>query len=404
MTSVEERIVQRLNTLAGEIGCRHSGTPGNLAAAAYLADEMRALGLEVEEQRFEIPTWAVEEQYLKAAGQELAVYANPYSPSCAVEAELAAVGTLAELEQAHLGGKIAVLYGDLTRAPISAKSWFLTEERDRRIMELLEANPPAVILAVQAAPGSTNRIFEDWEFLLPSATLPAESGRVVLLHTGERAEVRLRTVSGRGMTANIIGHRQGTRPETLVLCAHYDTKVDTPGANDNAAGVAAMLAAAELLRGDELDCNLELVAFTNEEYLPIGDDTYLERRGEGFLDRVLMAINFDGPGHILDVNSLASFTCSAEFQAEVEAVSRAYPAMQWVEPWPQSNHSTFAMRGVPALAFSSRAIWLYSHQHDDSLRWVHPPRLVECAQLTADIIRRMHDRPLGWMRPEAAAE
>ena len=64
-----------------------------------------------------------------------------------------------------------------------------------------------------------------------------------------------------------------------------------------------------LLREDALDCNLELVAFTNEEYLPIGDDTYLERRGEGFLDRVLMAINFDGPGHILDVNSLASFTC-----------------------------------------------------------------------------------------------
>jgi hypothetical protein len=53
--------------------------------------------------------------------------------------------------------------------------------------------------------------------------------------------------------------------EIVVVGAHYDTAPGTPGANDNASGVAALLALADRLRDAKPARTLRFVAFTNEE-------------------------------------------------------------------------------------------------------------------------------------------
>jgi hypothetical protein len=53
--------------------------------------------------------------------------------------------------------------------------------------------------------------------------------------------------------------------EIVVVGAHYDTAPGTPGANDNASGVAALLAIAGRLRRAAPSRTLRFVAFTNEE-------------------------------------------------------------------------------------------------------------------------------------------
>lgn len=56
------------------------------------------------------------------------------------------------------------------------------------------------------------------------------------------------------------------RPEeSIVVGAHYDTARGSPGADDNASGVAALLALARTLQEGPLDRTVRLVAFTNEE-------------------------------------------------------------------------------------------------------------------------------------------
>ncbi|TLN09061.1 Zn-dependent exopeptidase M28, partial [bacterium] len=248
---------------------------------------------------------------------------------------------------------------------------------------------------------STNRLVEDWEFHLPSATLPAESGLALLSRPQGLVQLRLRTEQRPGETCNVVGRRAGSRHESAVACAHFDTKFDTPGAADNASGVAALLALAELLRGERLDCGLEFVAFTNEEYLPIGEDAYIPAAGEGHFERLLLAVNFDGLGHRLDALTLASFACSPAFQARLESLSAAHPGAQWTEPWPESNHSSFAWRGVPAAALSGQAVRTWAHQRHDSLRWVNPAVVREAAELAAEILREVQSRSLAWLRPEA---
>lgn len=57
-----------------------------------------------------------------------------------------------------------------------------------------------------------------------------------------------------------------TEPAAVVVIgAHYDTVPTTPGADDNASGVAALLELGRRLKGAKLPRTVRLVAFTNEE-------------------------------------------------------------------------------------------------------------------------------------------
>lgn len=70
---------------------------------------------------------------------------------------------------------------------------------------------------------------------------------------------------GRGF--NVVAELTGTmRPdEIIVIGAHYDAELDTPGADDNASGVAAVLELARRMTGEPLDRTVRWVGFTNEE-------------------------------------------------------------------------------------------------------------------------------------------
>ena len=53
--------------------------------------------------------------------------------------------------------------------------------------------------------------------------------------------------------------------EIVIIGAHYDTARGSPGANDNASGVAALLTLAHSFFGKSISRTLRFVAFTNEE-------------------------------------------------------------------------------------------------------------------------------------------
>lgn len=63
--------------------------------------------------------------------------------------------------------------------------------------------------------------------------------------------------------AEIVG--QELPQEIIVFGAHYDTARNSPGANDNGSGVAALLELARYFAQQQLSGTLCFVAFTNEE-------------------------------------------------------------------------------------------------------------------------------------------
>ena len=69
--------------------------------------------------------------------------------------------------------------------------------------------------------------------------------------------------------------------EILVIGAHYDSAVGTPGADDNASGVAVLLETARLLRGRQFPRTIRLIVFPNEERPYFGTDLMGSRVSAG---------------------------------------------------------------------------------------------------------------------------
>ncbi len=394
---METDLLKHLEHLAVDIGPRPGGSPANHQAAAYIQGVFQAAGLDVEMQEFSCPAWEHVDTRLELNGETLEAAANAFSQPCDVTVPAVAVGTVAELQATELNGRIGILYGDLTKAPLSAKSWFLKSERDDQIIRLLEAKRPAALITVQAAGGELVRVIEDAEFLIPSATVNTEVGLTLLKQSQPTLHLRINSRQAPGHSCNVVARKAGSSPAWVVMCAHYDTKIDTPGANDNAAGVAVLLTLAQLLGQKQYTFGLEWIAFSNEEYLPIGDDEYVRQCGDGF-EHIAAAINMDGIGQYLGANSITTIACSQAFHDHVAELTHHYPGVVWVDPWPESNHSTFSWRGVPCIAFSTAGAAHLTHLRTDTLEWISPAKLAEVASLVADIVASLEGKTPEWGR------
>ncbi|MBU4071320.1 MAG: M20/M25/M40 family metallo-hydrolase [Candidatus Thermoplasmatota archaeon] len=73
---------------------------------------------------------------------------------------------------------------------------------------------------------------------------------------------------------NVVGVKPGTSTSngTVIICGHYDTFspgsypwTDAPGADDNGSGVAAVMAAAEILSDYQFNLTIKFIAFDGEE-------------------------------------------------------------------------------------------------------------------------------------------
>jgi len=65
--------------------------------------------------------------------------------------------------------------------------------------------------------------------------------------------------------SNLIAEKKGKDEAAVIIGAHYDTVPGTPGADDNASGVAGLLELARLHKESSIKKTLVFVAFVNEE-------------------------------------------------------------------------------------------------------------------------------------------
>ncbi len=369
-------------------GPRMIGSPANQACAGMIREAMAGFGLAVEEQPYPCTRWVHEGTRLAQGAARFEAQANPFSPACDVTAAVVSAGTPAELEALEFGGRVLALYGDLAKYPLSPWTWFLRDERDTRVFELLRERKPAALLGPPAATEFYSHLTYDWDLDLPAATTTPAGLRRILRQPGVPVSLRIAAHNQPAEARNIIGRTPGLQGqgERLVVCAHFDTTVDTPGASDNAGGVAVLLALAEALGRREHRPGIEFLAINGEEYLPLGDDEYL-RRSEGYFSKIRGCLNMDGAGGMLSSTSVTCMAAPQALEAGLRRVASAFPGVVWVDPWPESNHSTFAMRGVPAVAISAVGTRGVAHFPHDDLEGMSEAKLEEVLRLAQEVIR-----------------
>ncbi len=122
---------------------------------------------------------------------------------------------------------------------------------------------------------------------------------------------------------NLIGEKPGDTPggPSYILCAHYDAAQDSPGADDNASGIAGLLEAARVMSKLKFANTVRFIGLDLEEEGLLGSWFYaLKARQRG--DSIGAVINFDMIGMYSDKENsqLIPEGFEAVFPAVVEGI------------------------------------------------------------------------------------
>jgi Zn-dependent M28 family amino/carboxypeptidase len=212
--------------------------------------------------------------------------------------------------------------------------------------------------------------------------------------------------------------------EIVVIGAHYDTVRGSPGANDNASGVAGLLEIARLLAARPLARSVRFVAFVNEEApffytWEMGSHRYARRAHERG-DNITAMLSLETIGYYSDAEgsqqypnpvfawlypntgnfigfvgnlasrklvrqSLGSFRRHSAFPSEGVAAPGRMTGIHW------SDHWSFWQEGYAAVMVTDTALFRYPHYHastdtPDRLDYQRLARVVAgLAQVTADL-------------------
>ncbi len=393
-TEIPSLVHTHLHELSVEIGCRPTGSNNNRRAQQYIARVFEEAGLAVEQQTFNCLDWQPHRIELALAGEKLEAIINPFSPACDVTAGCVFAGSLEELQQANTHDRIVVLHDALTAEPLWPKNFkFFVVEEHQAIIRALEAGNPKAIIAMSHRDERPVPLIEDGDFKIPSVTVSAEMGRALLGNRESTVTLRIDSAVRESRSANVIGRREGRSAKKIVACAHFDTKPDTPGALDNASGVATILALAQIIKNQNVRAGLELIAFNGEDYYSApGQVAYLDRYGSE-IKRIALVVNVDGVGWKESKNSIAFFECPEQLRAEVAQIQRNCPNIVEVEPWPQGDHMIFAMQGVPSVAFSSAgAVMLVDsviHTQNDTIELVSSESMAEVVRCVKNLVTQV---------------
>jgi len=350
---LEREALAELSALV-EIGPRFHGTEGIRKAATFLSERLEALGLEVRASKVrttgwdpggearlvvtepigrDIPCWPM--LWSGSAG-ELTAWLRPIGPQ-GLWADAMVWTKFAAIDE-H-GSTVAYLHG---RDGGPAAPQPLPIGSDESVPHLAIGRVDAMQLSEWIADGHDVR-----------AHLDASAA-----HTPQAVSENL--------TVRIPGAGKGG---PVLVCGHYDTFWNTPGAYDNGSGTIALLLLARHWVATPPERPVEITFFTAEEWHLAGSRALVSEASRQWLEELDFVINLDGLGRgdLLEV-----FIGPERFEDDVIRLIRAHgeatrDALEVVSRFPPSygtDHASFYAAGVPSVHLTFNDLHRL-HQPDD---------------------------------------
>ncbi len=400
--SLTAKTAEHLHVLCSRITERRVGGSGNRVATDYVKQYFIKAGWKTEETQLSVMDWQTSGAFLSCNDQSFEVFSSPYSQGCRVTGELVAVENIGQLQNTSLSGKIVLLHGKIASEQIMPKNFvFYNPEEHRLIVSLLEkGNPKAIVCATERNGASAGGVYpfpliEDGDFDVPSVYMKDTEGERLLACAGNTVLLESKAVRIPEVAYNIVARKAEQNSRRIVVTAHIDAKIGTPGAIDNATGVTVLLLLADLLKDYSGNHCIELVAFNGEDYYAVpGQMKYIEQN-QGAFGNISLNINIDGAGYIKGPSCFSKFQLPGNIQSAVDDILEKQPSIVNGKPWVQGDHSIFVQFGCPAVAVSSN--WFIenietqdiTHTPKDNLDIVSNERVAECALATGELIDRI---------------
>jgi aminopeptidase YwaD len=402
-TDLREKADAYLRHLCVDISSRRVGSGGNQAATRFFADAVSSFGFKVERPEFRCPDWSQRGVDLAAGDASFESFASPYSLGCQVGAPLVAVSTVGELEAAEVSGNILMLRGEIAKEQLMPKNFpFYNPDSHKQIIQLLEMKQPCAIVTATAQDlqmvGGMYPfpLFEDGDFDIPSVYMTDHEGDRLARYAGEWVSLESRAYRIPSSGCNVIARKGSSPNRRVVLFAHIDARIGTPGANDNASGVIVLLLLAQLLEDYHRGVEIELVAMNGEDYYSNpGEQQYLDLNA-GRFDEIILGINLDDVGYHKGQVAYSLYGCPSELAGTIRDAFSAQADLVEGEPWYQGDHGLFLMNQRPALAITSELLAElmaeYTHTPKDRPEIVDTEKLVMVASALHDLLMRIDQR------------
>ena len=392
-----DRVREIVEQLCRVVPDRRPGSSGNGDAVDYVARRFREAGWDVSLSEFACLDWVGGEGEVTIGAESVRLVPSPYGLGVDAAGPVRIATRKQDLSSGDIGDSVLVVAGDLVSEPLTPKAYpFYGSDEHTAIIEALEVAQPIAIVSVTgkhpALCGALDPFpwIEDGDFEIPAAAVRPSDAGVLLESEGKRAGISIEARRIPSNARNVVA-RRGPSDRRLVVCAHIDTKPGTPGAVDNAAGVAALVTLADQLGHDrELSVGVELLAVNGEDHFAApGEVAWLEAN-EGRLDTIELFINIDGAGYREGATAFSFYNVDPQRADTTREAFTRFDDLVEGPQWFQSDHAIFAMGGRPALAFTTELVKemlaeLF-HADTDTPDHIEPARIVNIATAMETLI------------------
>ena len=417
--AVSSCVGAHVERLCDTIGPRWSGTDAEWRAIEYIAEQLRAAGLdEVAVEELEIDSWAWDRAAvcLTPDGPTLDVLPFIGCPSFRLQAvRVVDVGFGTEREVAaardRLPGAVALM--DMAYEPFTPPV-----PHTYRLRAIAAAGAAAAVV-IDPKSGGRREYHSAQDARdpdLPSPPLPCvaatrEDGARLRRHVEPHLDLDVGTRAYRAPSANVHGVLRGAAwpEEDLVLGGHHDTVYGAPGGNDNASGTIAVLETARVLGGLRRATgaapgrSLHFVTYSAEEQGFQGSFEYV-RRHYGGDTRPRLAINLDELSAGSMKGLVLAFPHLRELvQGQLDDMGSGLRAHIMAQLDNSSDHFPFLHAGIDAAHLWR---WRFRGRHADSDYHHEPPDTADklnmrelqdyTAQLSRLLLRLSHVPPETW--------
>jgi len=284
------RIVEHATQLCDVIGPRWASSAAERQCTEFIVSQLSACGLTAERQEFNLHTWSPNKAEARLLPESIVIDPVPVirCPSFSIRAPVVDVGfgTSYEIERASAQG----LAGAIAIMQLAYQPFTEPVPMPYRLRNLAARGAAAALLVDTKTGGRTeyrwaHDMREDGfrDPPLPAATISREHGALLRKHVGKELEIKVESELREATTANVHSELVGELwpQEHIIVGAHHDTVYGTPGGNDNASGVIAILEVARLLTelcrstGQAPGRSIRFVTFSAEEQSLQGSTAYV---------------------------------------------------------------------------------------------------------------------------------
>jgi len=313
--------LEHIRYLSIQIGERVSSSDKEAEAAVYIKDQLEATGIGTVIEEFTFESFQIDSIILRIANSKYSVlqtYFNPYDSVFRFEDNFILTDSIQNIEE-----------------PSSIKESIVITKNANDYFNYAFAGAEHV-------------------FIVDSLTF-----KKILVMKERNCSASIYGGMKQHKSQNVIGEIRAMNEteQYIILGAHHDSYPTSPGADDNASGVGALIELGRYFKSihDKLHVNLKLISFGSEEKGILGSRIYLDKHHSDMKDCILM-VNMDfigGPSLMMEILGGVSGIPETTGQNQ-------FPEKIRIRPW-ESIHSEWKILEpdiIQIFAITNKPDWL----------------------------------------------